>query len=304
MSRLFSDAQKTYSIAYKFYYGTYNKVFRLVENNPDFLKRKYQLNQPLWVNGLIEELYCYSSIQSLPEIGIPPISQEDDEYVRLQKTLNYEWQTPRYELFLYVGNSRGVVAELGRAALKNSQGYPYRRHRLIDLLTDNTSFLLGEGDFIACKLDLLGNTFGQNDVITLTGCWKQEVILVPEQQLISNVINVAASASPTPSPTPVPVGDITQTRNYTNDSNTTAQATQIAELNSKRKSLSVTLISGSSGGGYVYKIDASPVASFELYWGVVNEVPLSFFEGYTGRVTMQASTMGTLVAEVTEVSNP
>ena len=222
----------------------------------------------------------------------------------MQKTLNYEWATARFELYLYAGNSKGTISELGRAALKNSQGYPYRRHRLIDLLTDNTSYLLGEGDWIGCKLDTFDLALGINDVITITGCWKQEVILVPEQQLISNVINVAASASPTPSPTPVPVGDITVTNQFTNDSNTTAQATQIADLNSKRKSLSVTLISGSSGGGYIYKIDASPVANFELYWGVIDEVPLSFFEGYTGRVTMQASTMGTLVAEVIEVSNP
>lgn len=300
MSRLFSDAQKTYSIAYKFYYGIHNKIFRLFENNPNYLKTKYQIKQPLWVNAFLEELYCYSSIQSLSEIGIPPISTEDDEYIRLQKILNYEWQTPRYELFLYVGNSRGIVAEVGRVALKNSQGYPYRRHRLIDLFTDNTSFLLGEGDYVACKLDLLGNIYGLNDVVTLTGCWKQEIILVPEQQLISNVINVAASnTSPSPSPTPTPVADTTTTKQFSNSNS--ASPTTIADANTKRKSLTVT---AKSGGGFVNKIDTSPIQSYELYFGVQNSPPSTFFTDYKGRVTIAASAGNTLSVEVVETSNP
>lgn len=304
-NRLFSDAQKTYGISYKFTNANTNKLIRLVENNPGLIRAKYNLiSQPLWVNGFVEELYCYSSIKSIPEVGIPPISTDDDEYVRLQKTLNYEWATSRFELYLYFGNSKGVVAELGRAALKNSQGYPYRRHRLIDLLTDNTSYLLGEGDWIGVKLDTFALPLGALDTITITGNWKQEIILVPEQQLISNVINVAASASPSPSPSPTPVGDITTTKTFTNDSNINTEITQIADINAKRKSLTVTLKEGSQGECYINKTDTDPLEYVNLYYGVTNAPPAGFFDNYTGRVSILAIAGGVAVVEVVEVSNP
>lgn len=308
-NRLFSDAQKTYSVAFKFSNANINKQIRLIENNPNYIKSKYGLlKYPLWVNGFVDELYCFSAIKSIPEVGIPPISQEDDEYVRLQKTLNYEWATSRFELSLYIGNARGTICEVGRAALKNSQGYPYRRHRLIDLLTDNTSYLLGENDFLAIELNTYNLSLGATDTITITGNWKQEVILVPEQQIYSNVFNVTQSAStatPSPTPTPTPTGDITTTKQFTNDNNSgTATPTIVADTNSKRKSITVKLITGSSGGGYFYKVDTSPLQSSEVYWQVTNSPPASFLSEYTGRVSLGASPGYKLVCEVTEVSNP
>lgn len=299
-NRLFSDAQKTYGVSYRFTSTNTNKIIRLIENNPNLIRAKYQLNQPLWVNGFIEELYCFASIKSIPEIGIPPISQEDDEYVRLQKTLNYEWATARFELYLYAGNNKGTISELGRAALKNSQGYPYRRHRLIDLLTDNTSYLLGEGDWIGCKLDTFNLALGANDTITITGCWKQEIILVPEQQLISNVINVAASASPSPTPTPTPLPDITTVNSFSTD----YTQIQVAAANTKRKSLVVKLTAGE--GGTVYKVDDSNSSTntynLDSYSGQ-RQTPEAFFSGYLGRVNIFASPGFTMTVEVTEVSS-
>lgn len=297
-NRLFSDAQKTYSVALNFTNSNINKMVRLVENNPNLIKSRYNLlNYPLWVNAFIEELYCFNSIRSIPEVGIPPISGDDDEYIRLQKTLNYEWATSRFELYLYLGNSKGVTCELGRAALKNSQGYPYRRHRLIDLLTDNTTYLLGEGDWIGCKLDTFKLPLGALDTITITGNWKQEIVLVPQQQLISNVINVAAaSASPSASPTPIPPADITTTKTFTDS----GSGTLIADANTKRKSITVKATAGS---GFVTKPDATTNNSYELYFGIVDSPPSDWFSGYQGRVNISASPGNTLSVEVTEVTS-
>lgn len=302
MTRIFSDAQKTYSVALRFIPANSNRTIRLIENNPNRIKASYNLlKQPLWVNGFVEELYCFSSIRSIPEVGIPPISQEDDEYIRLQKTLNYEWATARFELTLFAGNSRGLICELGRVALKNSQGYPYRRHRLIDLLTDNTSYLLGENDFIACSLNTFGLPLGANDTIAITGNWKQEIILVPEQQLISNVINVAgtnesSSPSPTPTPTPTPT-PITTTTNATFQS-----FAYIVQANPKRTSLSIRWTNGAAG--IIYKSDAPNNPSTTISF-MTTTTPTGFFDAYTGRVgAMVGPGDPACTVQITEVSNP
>ena len=304
-NRLFSDAQKTYSVAIKFTNSNINKMVRLVENNPGFIKSRYNLlKYPLWVNAFVEELYCFSSIRSIPEVGIPPISEEDDEYIRLQKTLNYEWATSRFELYLYLGNSKGITCELGRAALKNSQGYPYRRHRLIDLLTDNTSYLLGEGDWIGAKLDTFALPLGASDTITITGNWKQEIILVPEQQFISNVINVAApSASPSPSATPTPPPtDITTTKQVTNnDTAGTGAYVMLSDTNLKRKSLSVKWISGTC---YIVLMDKTTTPNSATLTSTAPNSPAGLFTGYTGRVTLSTDPGTSCTAEVTETSSP
>lgn len=184
------------------------KTITLVENSPARIRGKFSLwNVPGWVNGFIDDLWVTAKIRGLPEVKLPIIEDGETSTERLQKTLLYEWGTARLELEFLLGDEQGRWASFGETAIKNSNGYRYRKHRAIDIITDNPGYRLQENWKIGARLVNVG--FGDltnKDVIDFTGSWNQEFIAIQAQPayVINNVYGGTGSASPTPTPTPTP----------------------------------------------------------------------------------------------------
>lgn len=176
------------------------RVITLCENSAHKIRGKFGLwNVPGWTNALIHELYLTAHITSLPEVPLPVIEEFATPTDQLNKTLQYEWSTARIELEVLLGDSHGNWASLGETALKNSSGYRYRKHRLLDLITDNPGFQLEENFKLGVMLKNMG--FGDikdSDRLSITGSWTQEFIAVQQQPpyVVNN--NYGSSTAPTP----------------------------------------------------------------------------------------------------------
>lgn len=206
----FQTVQKRHQISYLYRPTTQDRIITIVDNNPVALKAKYGLSAIKgWVNGFLEELYCYARITSLPDIRPPNYKQEDTDSDRLAKTLEYQWETARFELLVYSRpNSASEWVEFGTTALKHAGGHRYRRHRLIDLITDNIGAGIGEYGQIGVQIQPVGWGYPQTqDRITITGHWVQEFVAVqsqPPYAVVNNNVSSTGSVSPLPSPSPTP----------------------------------------------------------------------------------------------------
>lgn len=184
------------------------KIVCICENSSHRIRSRYGLGSiPGWVNAIVNELYLTAHINSLPEVPLPVFDEYATNDQRLAATLQYEWGTARIELEVLIGDTQGNWASLGETALKNSNGYRYRKHRLLDLLTDNPGFQLEEGYRLGVMLKNMG--FGDlrdTDSLSVTGNWIQEFIAVQAQPpyVVNNVYGSTGTASPTPTPTPTP----------------------------------------------------------------------------------------------------
>lgn len=178
------------------------KIVVLADNNAYAIKAKYGLgNVNGWINGLINELYLTAQIISLPEVRLPEFEDFESPTDKLTKTLTYEWATARVEAELLLGDPIGNWASLGETALKNSNGYRYRKHRLLDLITDNPAFQLQENYKLGIKILNVG--FGDitdRDKISITGSWIQEFIAIQYQPpyVVNNLYGGGGSTPTTP----------------------------------------------------------------------------------------------------------
>lgn len=188
-----------------------SQIIELVNNNPNQIRNKFGLGNVAGVaNGLLDELRCYASISSLPEIELPAITAEDSESEKLVKAQSFEWGTARFELAVFKkAKSQNDWAEFGVSALKNSGGFRYRIHRLLDLTTDNIGARIGEWGKIGVAIRSVGYGFpAAFDRITFTGHWVQEFTWVQEHPtyVIVNSYGGSGTAPPTdPEPVLEPV---------------------------------------------------------------------------------------------------
>lgn len=184
-----------------------NGIITLVDNNPDYIKYKFGLQGTKGVcNALLDELRCYATISSLPEVSFPDYSPEDSESERVIKAQSYEYNTARFEGIIYRKAQHSTEwAEVGLVALKNAGGFRYRIHRLLDLLTDNIGVKLGEYGKIGIAIKSVGYGYPQSfDRISFTGSWVQEYTWASELPPAVIVNNYGSTSnSPTPTPTPV-----------------------------------------------------------------------------------------------------
>lgn len=186
-----------------------NGIITLVDNNPDYIKYKFGLQGTKGVcNALLDELRCYATISSLPEVSFPDYSPEDSESERVIKAQSYEYNTARFEGIVYRKAKHSTEwAEVGLVALKNAGGFRYRIHRLLDLLTDNIGVKLGEYGKIGIAIKSVGYGYPQSfDRISFTGSWVQEYTWaseLPPSVIVNNYGSTSNSPSPTPTPTPV-----------------------------------------------------------------------------------------------------
>lgn len=177
----------------------------LADNNSHRIRGKYGLGDVKgWINGFLHDCWVTAKIRSLPEVKLPIFGEFDTPTEQLNKTLLYEWGTARLELELLLGDSQGNWGSFGETAIKNSNGYRYRKHRALDLITDQPGFQLEEGFKVGVKLINVG--FGDltsNDKIDILGSWSQEFVAIQPQPVyvVNNVYGGTGSAAPAPAPT-------------------------------------------------------------------------------------------------------
>ncbi|AFZ22367.1 hypothetical protein [Allocoleopsis franciscana] len=182
-------------------------IITLVDNNPNQIRAKFGLgNLPGVANGLLDELRCYASISSLSEIAFPDIKNEDPEAIKVTKAQSFEWKTARFELVVFKkAKNAADWAECGVSALKNSGGFRYRIHRMLDLVTDNIGARVGEWGKIGVSVRAVGyGVPAAFDRITFTGNWQQEFTWVQEHPTYVQINQYGSSSSASPSPTPTP----------------------------------------------------------------------------------------------------
>ena len=179
------------------------KTVVIVDNTSHKIRGRFGLwDVPGWINGLVHDCWVTAKIRSLPEVKLPIFGEFETPTDKLQKTLLYEWGTARLELELLLGDGLGNWGSFGESAVKNSNGYKYRKHRALDLMTDNPGFFLEESFKIAVRLINVG--FGDltaSDKIDVMGAWTQEFIAIQQQPpyVVNNVYG--STAAPTPPPT-------------------------------------------------------------------------------------------------------
>lgn len=248
--KYFSSAQKQNNIAFSFStaQAASQQIVTLVDCNKFRLFNRYNLRNAVgWINAQIVELYCTSSIISIPEVAPPILNREDGEYANLQKTQDYLWKTSRIDLELFSRVQNRPWVYIGSVPLKHNSGFRYRRHRLIDLLTDNVQCEFGEGGALGARLVNVGwGNISASDRVSIIGSYIEEAVLVQDQ--LPSVINTAnfsgTSGGTAPAPAPTEV---------TNEFTTPGirQSTKILDPREKRTSLVITVQTAGASGGVV-----------------------------------------------------
>lgn len=139
-------------------------------------------------NKYLKNLKCYSVINSIDEAELPNFNFDDSESEKLNKVLDIEWKSPRKQLNLLIGNNNNWLP-IGEISLLNPMGYPYRINNLLDLLTDNLAFELGEETQLAVKIEDVGyGLLANTDLITIYGNYIEEVVIDDSVQFITNTV--------------------------------------------------------------------------------------------------------------------
>lgn len=161
----------------------------VVNNDQAAYKTRFGITETTFnVNGFVDEIYCFAklknSLAEAPQINFLATDTKDD---RTAKSVAYEWgpDNPRIELCVWTRKNPGTSLNptpwnlVGSVSLMNPSGHPWRRYRLLDLLTDNLGRKLGSNGQIGISLRDVG--FGliksNEDVITIDGAYSQECVI-------------------------------------------------------------------------------------------------------------------------------
>lgn len=129
------------------------------------------------LNGFVKNLKAFSKISSLGEVNLPVFELEDSESQKLFKTLDVEFNSPRKQLDLFIGDAEDWN-QVGSISLLNPSGYPYRMYNLLDFYTDGLAAELGENGRIGVKVADVGyGLLSGADVVTVHGSYVQEYVL-------------------------------------------------------------------------------------------------------------------------------
>jgi hypothetical protein len=164
-------------------------IIIVVNNDQAAYKTRFGITETTFsLNGFVDEVYCFAKLKnSLAEA--PPIQflATDTKDDRTAKAVAYEWSptNPRIEMCVWSRKNPGTTQSptpwnlVGSTSLMNPAGYPWRRYRLLDLLTDNLGRKLGPNGQIGVSLKDVG--FGliksSEDVITIDGAYSQECVI-------------------------------------------------------------------------------------------------------------------------------
>ncbi|MBD2365190.1 hypothetical protein H6G36_29235 [Anabaena minutissima FACHB-250] len=129
---------------------------------------------PSLASAKVSSLRAVATINSLSSTGLPNFLLEDSETERLQKALDLEWNSPRIQLNLYIGNNNEWL-EIGAVSLINQLGVPYRNYNLIPLFSDKDYIELGSNTTLGLKaVDVGYGLLTNNDIVAIHGFYTQE----------------------------------------------------------------------------------------------------------------------------------
>ena len=180
----------------------YNKVQTIVKKLdvnsasnfiPLYINSGQQNNLPdtrvISVNAFVKNLKAYSKINSLPKTELPDFQLEDSETQKLNKVLDLEWNSPRKQLSLYIGEGESWEI-VGSVSLLSSFGYPFRMYNLMDFFTDNLAIELGINGKLGVRIEDVGSgLLASNDTVTVHGSYVEEVVLEDIANSISSCTN-------------------------------------------------------------------------------------------------------------------
>ena len=128
------------------------------------------------LNGFVKNLKAFSKISSLVSVNLPVFELEDSESQKLFKTLDIEFNSPRKQLDLFIGDATNW-GQVGSISLLNPSGYPYRMYNLLDFYTDGLAAELGENGKIGVQVVDVGHGLLVGaDTITIHGSYVQEYV--------------------------------------------------------------------------------------------------------------------------------
>lgn len=150
-------------------------------------------------NKYIKNLKAYSNITSITEANLPDFKFDDSESDKLNKVLDLEWNSPRKQINLLIGTDL-LFFPIGEISILNPVGYPYRINNLLDLLTDNLAFELGQEVDLAVKIHDVGyGLLQEEDVITIFGNFVEEIVIDSSNLPISisaeRIVTIAPSTT-------------------------------------------------------------------------------------------------------------
>ena len=155
-------------------------------------------------NCFVKNLKAFSVITSLPEIGLPNFELTDSETTKLYKTLDIEWKSARKQLNLFVGVNNNWY-QAGSTSILNPSGYPFRIYSLLDMLTDNLYFELGENGKIGVQVQDVGHgLLAGSDSIVIHGSYVEEIFVKSPEQIYTTVPTNTPSGTSSNQPTSPP----------------------------------------------------------------------------------------------------
>ncbi len=136
-----------------------------------------QFNDSISKAAFVKTLKAFSKITSLTPVRLPNFRLEDSESEKLYKTLDVEFNSPRKQLDLFIGNV-GSWEQVGSVSLLNPSGYPYRMFNLLDFYSDGIAAELGDGMTLGVQVVDVGFGLLQDtDFVTIHGNINQEYLL-------------------------------------------------------------------------------------------------------------------------------
>lgn len=138
---------------------------------------------------------CYANIKSIGVAAIPGYELEDTETDRLIKTLNIEWESPRKQLNIYVGNPNSWFL-IGSVSLLNTQGYPYRVYDLLTIYNGSETGFIGENVRLAAQIENVGFGLLQpNDLVTIYADFIRYISYFMPSTVVNNIINTNGNSN-------------------------------------------------------------------------------------------------------------
>lgn len=134
------------------------RIIQVLHNDLALMLDRYpEFGSKSWVNAALDDAFIVAVINSLPELPFPNFSNGDDQATQRVKAIDAEWKQPCVYVCFWACTATTPTAGattpnpgnwvyLGKVALLNPYGYPERRYRFFDFLTDNIVAKMGEGD--------------------------------------------------------------------------------------------------------------------------------------------------------------
>ncbi|NJM18127.1 MAG: hypothetical protein HC836_40360 [Richelia sp. RM2_1_2] len=162
-----------------------SNIIRLTPNSTDL--NLNPRDRVITRNKYIKNLKAYSNITSIAEANLPDFKFDDSDSEKLNKVLDVEWRSPRKQLDLLIGEFNNWLP-VGQISMLNPMGYPYRINNLLDLLTDNLAFELGQLVDIAVKINDVGyGLLEDNDIVTIFGNYVEEITIDDSNLPVTNI---------------------------------------------------------------------------------------------------------------------